>query len=158
MLLGKDRARELVDGALGAAGEGDAECVFAAGRAAVTRFAMNRIHQNVAEEDARASFRVAVGSRVGGARTNQTRPARLAECARRAAQIARVQAEDPDFPGLAKSPPAKDRGDTDFDGELAQLSPEARAKAVMPAIEKAIRSKDARVRQAGLRGLSGSCR
>ena len=137
MLIGRERVAELFDAARRAAGGGDCEGLFAARREAVTRFAVNRIHQNVAEEDAEASFRVAVGKRVGGARTNGTDPARLAACADRAAEIARASPEDPDFPGLVKSPPAEDRGLADRDEATAGLSPEDRAEAVLPAIEKA---------------------
>lgn len=100
---------------------------------------MNRIHQNVAEEDAGVSFRAVVGRRVGGARTNGLDPARLAAAAARAAGIARVQPEDPGFPGLVVWPAARDRGLGDFDAETASLGPERRAELVRPAVEAARR-------------------
>jgi predicted Zn-dependent protease len=113
------------------------EGLLTSGRETVTRFASNRIHQNVAEEDVGVSFRVAEGGRVGGARTNGTDAGRLARCVRRAADIARVQVEDADFPGLVKSPAAGDRGLADYDEATAGLSAEECAKAVLSAIEKA---------------------
>ena len=139
MIVGRERIGELFDEARrGAeAGGGDVEMLFSTGRQAVTRFAQNRIHQNVAEENAGASFRIAMGGRVGGARTNGDDPERLAECAARAAGIAGVQPEDPEFPGLVKSPAAPDRGLADYDERLATLSPEDRARAVAPAVDKA---------------------
>ena len=139
MLLDSDRCRLILDAALAVA-EGtqvQAEGLLSAGRETVTRFAMNRVHQNVAEEDVGASFRVADGGRVGGARTNGTAPERLAECVRRASEIARAQPPDDEFPGLVKSPQAEDRGLADYDEETAGLSPEECVKAALPAIEKA---------------------
>jgi predicted Zn-dependent protease len=139
MPAGCDELQALLRGALGSL-EADglaAEGLLMAARESVTRFAGNRIHQNVSEENAVASFRVALGKRVGGARTNGFEAERLAGSARRASEIARVQAEDPDFPGLARSPAAEDRGTKDYDEATAALSPEDRAKAVLPAIERA---------------------
>jgi predicted Zn-dependent protease len=139
MIVGRERIRELFDEAGRAtdAGEGDVEMLFSAGRQSVTRFAENRIHQNVAEEDAGASFRIAMGGCVGGARTNGDDPERLAACARRAAGIARVQPEDTEFPGLRESPAAPDRGLADYDEQLATLSPRDSAMAVAPAVDRA---------------------
>ena len=137
MLLGSDRCRSILTAAFVAADGVDVEGLLTSGRETVTRFAMNRIHQNVAEEDVGASFRVVDNRRVGGARTNGTDPERLAQCVRRAADIARVQPEDEDFPGLVESPPAEDRGLADYDEATAALSAEDCAKAVLIAIEKA---------------------
>lgn len=139
MIIGRERIREIFDETKRAAdaGDSDVEMLLSTGREAVTRFAQNRIHQNVAEENAGASFRVATGSRVGGARTNGVVTQRLSECARRAAAIARLQPEDPEFPGLVRSPAAPDRGLADYDEATAALSPEDRAAAVLPAIEGA---------------------
>ncbi len=136
-MQGRDDLRRLLEETLSSCGDGDAEGLISAGTESVTRFAMNRIHQNVADGDAVVSFRVARGKRVGGARTNGLDEARLKECLRRASGIASVQTEDPRFPGLAFSPEATDRGPADFDEATASLSPEDRAKAVLPAIERA---------------------
>ena len=137
MLLGADGCRSMLEAAFDAAGPAGVEGLVFSGRETVTRFAMNRIHQNVAEEDVGTSFRVAVGSRVGGARANGSDSSRLAECVRRAVEIARVQHEDEGFPGLGEHPAAEDRGMTDYDEETAALSPESCAWAVLPAIHKA---------------------
>lgn len=137
MQAGPDRCRELLEKALECAGAEQAEGLVSIGREAVTRFAAGRIHQNVSEEDAAASFRVALGGRVGGARTNGLDESRLADCARRAAAIARAQDEDPEFPGLVASPPAENAPEGAYDEATAAISPEDRAKICLPAIERA---------------------
>lgn len=131
MLLGPDRIRVLLEHALRKAGA-DAEGILELGRSCVTRFAANKIHQNTSEEDARASFRVVLGKRVGGARTNGRERSRLADCVRLAADVARNQAEDPQFPGLVRSERAPELDA--YDITAAALSPRDRAKAVLPAI------------------------
>jgi len=139
MLLGPDRMKTLLETAFKKAGA-DAEGVLEVSRQAVTRFAANRIHQNVAEEDARASFRVAMGRRVGGARTNGRDRQRLAECVRTAARVAQAQREDPEFPGFVRSEcaPAPPGAALDaYDITTASLSPRDRARAVLPAVRLA---------------------
>ncbi|MEB3195822.1 MAG: TldD/PmbA family protein [Candidatus Sericytochromatia bacterium] len=81
---------------------GDAAQVTLRGETAhLTRFAGNRIHQNVSECDLSVSVRVALGQKLGEASTNDLSPAGLRDAVARAAAIARLHAPDPDFPGFA---------------------------------------------------------
>ena len=73
----------------------------------LTRFANNRIHQNVAHQDAVAHVRVAIGKRQGRAVTNNLSADGLADAVRQAADYARLMPEDPDFPGLPEPSPAR---------------------------------------------------
>ena len=82
-----------------------AEAVIIASTNALTRFADNRIHQNVTETDAQLTIRAVVGTRVGAASTNRLDDESLARCAAAAADAARHAPEDPDFPGLPKPQP-----------------------------------------------------
>lgn len=97
------RARDLAAASLAAAagaGAEAAEAVASAGSSALTRFAGNRIHQNVAETDAQVSMRAVVGDRSGVASTNRTDTESLMACARAAVAAATASPPDPDFPGL----------------------------------------------------------
>ena len=73
---------------------------------ALTRFANNRIHQNVAHRDAIAHIRVAIGQHQGRAATNNLAPSALADAVRQAAEHARLMPEDPHFPGIPEPAPA----------------------------------------------------
>ena len=73
----------------------------------MTRFANNRIHQNVAHQDAVAHVRVVAGKRQGRAVTNNLSADGLADAVRQAAEYARLMPEDPDFPGLPEPSPAQ---------------------------------------------------
>lgn len=67
---------------------------------ALTRFAGNRIHQNVAETDSQLSIRAVIGTRTGVANTNRLDDDSILRCAAAAAEAARHAPQDPDFPGL----------------------------------------------------------
>lgn len=90
--------------ALRAAG-GEAEVALSAVTTALTRFANNRIHQNVQERDLKLRVRVARGSRIGVAETNDLSEMGIRRAAERAGELAEVQAEDPDFLGFPSQVP-----------------------------------------------------
>lgn len=77
-----------------------AEAVVASTTSALTRFANNRIHQNMTDTDTQVSVRAVLGTRVGVASTNRTDDESLARCAAAAAEAARHAPEDAGFPGL----------------------------------------------------------
>lgn len=77
-----------------------AEAVVVSRYSALTRFADNRIHQNVAEDDAQLSIRAVLGSRTGVASTNKLDDESIVRCAGAAAEAARHAPHDSDFPGL----------------------------------------------------------
>lgn len=96
-------ARELAARALQAAsdaGADSAEAIAVTGSSELTRFAGNRIHQNVAEKNTTLSVRAVVGTQTGVASTNRTDAERLRECCRAAVEAAIASPADPDFPGL----------------------------------------------------------
>jgi predicted Zn-dependent protease len=77
-----------------------AEAVVISEDAALTRFAGNGIHQNVAESDTTLTIRAVLGKRTGVATTNRLDDDALARCAAAAVEAARHAPADPDFPGL----------------------------------------------------------
>jgi len=102
-MIDTTRARALAEEALGFAsdaGAEQAEALVVATDGALTRFAGNRIHQNMQNEDTEVSVRAVVGTRIGVASTNRVDPEGLEACCRAAAEAARLAPEDPSFPGL----------------------------------------------------------
>lgn len=112
----------------------EAEAVVSVNDSALTRFANNHIHQNVAEQDASVSIRAVVGTRQGVAGTNRTDDEGLRACADAAVRAAHVAPEDPDFPGLPSPAPVETR---DRVRESTQaFDAEARARAAAAIIEQ----------------------
>lgn len=77
-----------------------AEVLVASESSALTRFANNRINQNVAEENTQVSIRAVVGKRQGVAATNRLDDESLLAACDAAVRAAKVAPEDPGFPGL----------------------------------------------------------
>lgn len=122
-------ARAVLTAALDAAGGDEAEATLGGGALALTRFAGNRIHQNVMEEWARVGLRVVIrdagGARTGTAwtgRTDRAALARLAEDARALARLAAPRAGTPE-----PAPPADVRAARAFDLQAAEAGPAVRA-------------------------------
>jgi PmbA protein len=109
----------------------EVEAIIAGGHSALTRFANNTIHQNVAEEGYVVSIRVAMDRKTARATTNRLDDESLKRAAESAEQLARVQEPDPDLlpvPDKAevKEGPAVER----HFGATAAVKPEDRAAAV----------------------------
>ncbi len=104
-MITQDQARELAARAVALTDADEAEALVAAEKSALTRFANNRINQNVAEENVIVSVRAVLGRRVGVASTNRTDEHSLRECCAAARAAASVAPEDPDFPGLPDPTP-----------------------------------------------------
>lgn len=100
MRLSEDQARELAARAVALTPADEAEAVVMANDAALTRFANNRIHQNVAEENTSVSVRAVLGKRTGVASTNRLDDEGLRACCESAVAAARIAPEDAGFPGL----------------------------------------------------------
>jgi predicted Zn-dependent protease len=69
-MLGQSQAKQITDRVLALSKNGQAEVVLWVTDGALTRFANNVIHQNVAETNTGVTVRVALGQRVGVAETN----------------------------------------------------------------------------------------
>jgi PmbA protein len=75
----------------------EVECLFYGGHSALTRFANNTIHQNVAEENFGVSVRTVFGGRTARATTNAFDDQGLRRVVQAAESLARVQQEDSDL-------------------------------------------------------------
>ncbi len=82
------------------------ECLFYGGRSALTRFANNTIHQNMAEENYGVSVRTAFGGRTARATTNKFDDESLSNVVKASENLARVQEPDAD---LLPVPATEDR-------------------------------------------------
>src|SRR5437868_4650589 len=100
-LLGERRIRTLLEGAIAAcSGATQMEVVLTTEDSALTRFANNAIHQNVAERNSSIRVRAVFGKRIGVASTNSLEAAAVKAAAEDACAIARYSAENPDFVSL----------------------------------------------------------
>jgi predicted Zn-dependent protease len=110
------------------------ELLVAGGRSALTRFANNTIHQNVAEECSVFSVRVSLDGRTARATTNKSDDDSLRDVVKRAEELARVQQPDPEMLPLATKDEAEAGGPAEapsrYFERTAAITPEERAAAV----------------------------
>lgn len=107
MRLPIPQARDLAIRAVEMTRADQVEAIVIGTDSALTRFAGNRIHQNVTEEDAQVSIRAVVGKRVGVSSTNRLDDKALSACAGAALASAEHAPEDPEFPGLPAPEPVE---------------------------------------------------
>jgi PmbA protein len=127
-MIEEKEARKLSDSILNRCKGNSAELTLQFYDSALTRFANNIIHQNVAERDAELTLRFFFGKHIGAATTNRTDEAGLDQLVERARENAKTSPEDPNYPGLPE-PEAFQRVSS-WDQSTADYSPELRAMAV----------------------------
>ncbi len=134
-MVGRENALSLIDLALKHSQGDQTEVLLRGEDSYLTRFATNHIHQNVGEKDATLAVRVIFGKKIGSASTNTLDEGSVRRTVEKAAEIARLQRENPDFKSLPDPSPVPE---TDgFSRRTAEISPEDRAKAVGAVIAKA---------------------
>src|SRR5437773_9551831 len=104
-MLNREQAAEILDRIRKLSSADELEVLFSGGRFALTRFANNTIHQNVAEENHVVSVRSVLGQRTARASTNKFDDDSLRQVVRSAESLARVQHLDADLlplPGPAE--------------------------------------------------------
>lgn len=134
-VLDADHQLTLAQTALQACPADAAEVALQIATTALTRFANNQIHQNIASETVEVRVRAAIGRRVGCAITNRLDVEALARVAQQAAAAARLAPERPDFPGLPAPAPLPP-----VDGDVAATAactPDERAALVGAICERA---------------------
>lgn len=112
------------------------EVLFFGTESALTRFANNYIHQNVAETNYSVSIRAIVGTRAGVVHTNKLDDESLRKAVESATEIAKVQQENPEFKSLP-GPSESLRITKGFSEATAAFTPERRADAVNVVISRA---------------------
>jgi len=127
---------QVVDAAR-AHGVGEVEAIVAGGAHALTRFANNSIHQNVAERSTQLSVRAVIDGRTARASTNRLDAAGIREVVEQAIAITRLTESDADLPPLAGgadcSLPEASAPHRWFE-PTADAAPDERAQAVAEAI------------------------
>ncbi len=120
----------------------EVEVLFYGGKSALTRFANNTIHQNVAEENYVVSVRTVFGGRTARATTNKFADESLKRVVLASESLARVQHPDPD---LLPMPASGGKGNGSVSSryfeQTAAITPEQRAEAVGKIVSIAKRHK-----------------
>src|SRR6266853_4035515 len=96
-MLTKDHAADIFNRITKLSTADEIEVLFSGGRFALTRFANNTIHQNVAEENHTVSVRTVFGGRTARASTNKFDDESLRRVVEASEKLARVQHPDPDL-------------------------------------------------------------
>ena len=96
-MLTLDQSGSIFDRLRKHTGADEIELLISNGRSALTRFANNTIHQNMAEEETSISVRVSFGGRSARATTNKHDDESLRRVVQSAEALARVQNEDADL-------------------------------------------------------------
>ena len=96
-MLTKEQAGDVFDRVRKLSSADEVEVLFSGGRFALTRFANNAIHQNVAEENYTVSVRTAFDGRTARASTNKFDDESLRQAVKASESLARVQHPDPDL-------------------------------------------------------------
>jgi len=123
---------EQVQHASRALGVADVEAIIAAGSSALTRFANNAIHQNVAERSGNLSVRVQIDGRTARATTNRLDDASIRQVVEESVALTKLQEPDPALLPLADAPPPQYVAR--WHEATAQVTPTDRAEAVAEAI------------------------
>src|SRR5258708_11487446 len=117
-MLTKDHAADIFNRITKLATADEVEVLFSGGRSALTRFANNTIHQNVAEENHGVSVRTMFGGRTARASTNKFDVESLRRVVEALVKLAQKQhtapdllplPDSPDDPGDGSSPPTPSR-------------------------------------------------
>jgi predicted Zn-dependent protease len=96
-MLTKDQAADIFARIRKYASADEVECLFYGGHSALTRFANNTIHQNVAEENYGVSVRTVFDGRTARATTNRFDEQSLQDVVKASEDLARVQEPDSDL-------------------------------------------------------------
>jgi len=134
-MLNRPQADALLEKVLKYSQADETEALITSVSHALTRFANNSIHQNMAEEEIGLSVRAVADHRTARASTNKLDEASIRQVCETALALARLQPPDPDL--LPMPAPQMVRSVERFDQQTSQLTPEYRAKTVQRVIARA---------------------
>jgi len=118
----------------------EVEVIFYGGKSALTRFANNVIHQNVAEENYGVSVRMVFGGKTARASTNRLDEESLQRVVKASETLARLQQSDPDLlpvPSAEESRIFPAPSPLRYFEETAAITPRQRAEAVAQIVSRA---------------------
>ncbi|MBZ5645974.1 MAG: TldD/PmbA family protein [Acidobacteriia bacterium] len=141
-MLNEERANDIFEIVSRASEADEIEVLIAGGHHALTRFANNTIHQNVADENYVVSVRTVIGKKTARATTNKLDPESLRRAVRSAEAITEVQQPDPDLLPMAEPEPDRpdERTPNRWFPETAAITPQDRAAAVANIVDVAKRN------------------
>ncbi|MGA9981472.1 MAG: DNA gyrase modulator, partial [Candidatus Sulfotelmatobacter sp.] len=116
-MLTQDLASDIFDRIKRFSSADEVEVLFSGGKFALTRFANNTIHQNVAEENYAVSVRTAFGGRTARASTNRFDDDSLRRVVAASEELAKVQHPDPDLLPMPDAREAAGSLDQNLTGE-----------------------------------------
>ena len=155
-MLTKEKAEEIFEKVKKYSTAKDVEVTIAGGQSALTRFANNTIHQNVAEENYIVSVRPVIDGKTARATTNKLDDDGIKRVVASAEALTKVQQPDPELLPMATAAETKHSGPAApsryFDGTAA-LTPQDRAAAVHEMVAVA---KTAKLTAAGIYSSSQS--
>ncbi len=134
-MLSKEQAADIFEGIKKHSTADEVEVLFYGGHSALTRFANNVIHQNVAEQNYGVSVRSSFAGRTARASTNKLDQESLQRVVRASEELAKVQHADPDLlsmpgPQEAKLANALGSPPSRHFPETAAITPDLRAEGV----------------------------
>ena len=135
MNLTRQKANEIFDKVLKYSTADETEAMISSSDYALTRFANNIIHQNVAEETSTLSVRLAIEGRMARASTNKFDEVSIRQLCEDALVLTRLQPPDPAI--LRMPGPQTYRAVDRFFSETAELTPQTRAEMVAKVVERA---------------------
>jgi predicted Zn-dependent protease len=140
-MLNREQAGDIFDRIRKLSTADEVEVLFLGGRFALTRFANNTIHQNVAEENSVVSVRAAFSGRTARASTNKFDDDSLREVVKASENLAKVQHPDPDLLPMPDSQESNANFSTSIPSrhfaETANITPELRADGVKKIVDVA---------------------
>ena len=154
-MLTQDQAADIFDRIKKISSADEVEVLFSGGQFALTRFANNIIHQNVAEENHTVSVRTVFGGRTARASTNKFDDDSLRRVVESSESLARLQHPDPDLLPMPDSREAAGHSDpsvgegsvraTQFPSrhfeQTATITPQLRADGVKKIVDVAQKHK-----------------
>jgi len=145
-MLSKEQAADIFEGIKKHSTADEVEVLFYGGHSALTRFANNVIHQNVAEENYGISVRTAFAGRTARASTNKLEEESLRRVVRASEDLAKVQHPDLDLlpmPDPQEAPPGNALGSppSRHFPETAAITPDLRAEGVSQIVRVAEKHK-----------------
>lgn len=119
----------------------EVEALIYGGHSALTRFANNTIHQNVAEDNVVISVRTVFGGRTARATTNKFDDESLKRVVAASESLAKVQQPDPDLLPMTGPAASSVNAPTRYFDQTAAITPEERANTVKKIVGVAERHK-----------------
>lgn len=139
-MFDQQKTQEILQRAKKLTSADDIELIVGGGRSALTRFANNTIHQNVAEEGVVISVRTVIDGKTARATTNKTDDDSLRRTIKAAEDLTRVQQRDPDLLPMASPkdlPQAPSNAPSRHFAATADITPEDRAAGVGKIVDTA---------------------